>query len=500
MNTKASAVPSDAAVGQRDEGAVLVLALVVVIVATLIVTPLLRYAATVTRSSRIVDQRVQRLEAVKGGLRTALADPVGLFNACQGAGLNPTHGATLASPQLSVPVASACYLMSTNFTEDVTKRPWGVAAVQVGATLPSTFTSASPARTDLYGGTGSDETAWRTNDTSATRTQGKIWTPNLPAHASTPWSADPKVMTYGGACQVYFPGTYVDPITITGSTPVYFTSGVYYFENTVTISGSANVVVGAGSVAGCTDDQNAAYGVANPPRTPNITGAGGTFVFGMGGRLVVNNATTGTGPTLVFNQRFVDPTDTKSAPSAGVNIMSVNGELPGSDLTATLGDLNRSGLLSVPFSVVPTTGTNLGPATADNYRPSTLVPPDPSVVPALPDTNPIVEINLTNATPIKVTVPGYVDVPQGRFAVAVPAGSGYGANSSINFNGGVLARTIQIPGDIPGSFAVGIASVVSQLVLRIQTITTSGTPLVTSNAVVQVNQNGGYAINSWNVG
>ncbi|MCU1387869.1 MAG: hypothetical protein JWL72_1207 [Ilumatobacteraceae bacterium] len=481
---------------QRDEGAVLVLALVVVIIATLIVTPLLKYAATVTRSSRIVDQRVQRLEAVKGGLRTALADPVGLFNTCQGAGLNGSPG-VLASPQLSVPVTSSCYLMSTNYTEDVTKRPYGVAAVQVGATLPSAF---APARTDLYGGTGPDETSWETNDTSVTRTQGKIWTPNLPAHAYTPWSADPKVMTYGDPCQVYFPGTYVDPITITGTTPVYFTSGVYYFENTVTISGSANVVVGAGSTAGCTDDQNAAYGVANPPKTPNITGAGGTFVFGMAGRLVVNNATAGTGPTLVFNQRFVDPTDAKSAPSAGVNIMTVNGELPGSDLTATLVDLNRDGLLSVPFSLVPTTGTNLGPATADNYRPSTLVPPDPSIVPQPPDTSPVVEINLTNATPIKVTVPGYVDIPQGRFAVAVPAGSGYGATSSINFNGGLLARTIQIPGDIPSSFAVGIASVVSQVVLRILTATTSGTPLVTSNAIVQVNQNGGYAINSWNVG
>ncbi|MCU1396807.1 MAG: hypothetical protein JWM34_5235 [Ilumatobacteraceae bacterium] len=486
----------------RDEGAVLILALVTIIIATLIVIPVLKYATAVTRASRVVDQRVQRLEAVKAGLRTALANPTGLFTTCGAAYAGVNNGRILAGPQLTVPVQTTCYLMNQNFTEDPTKRPLGLAAVQVGATLPSTFTSTVPARTDLYGGTGADPTTWRTTNASVTRAQGTIWTPNLPGHAYLSHrSPTPYTMTSdaGTSCLVYFPGSYVDPITINGPTPVYFTSGVYYFENTVTISGSANVVVGAGSTTGCIGDQVAAFNDAAPTDN-NVTGFGATFVFGMTGRFVVNNTTAGTGPSVVFNQRFVDPSDTKDLPSASVNIMSVNGELPNSDITQTLTDLTRTGLLSVPLSIVPTTGTSFGPATADHYRPSTLVPPDPAIVPAPPDTSPIVEITLTGPTPVTVTVPGYVDVPQGRFLISIPAGSGFGTTSNITFAGGVLARTIEVPGDTASSFAVGIASVVSQLVLRIKTVTTSGTPVVTSNAVVQVNQNGAYAINNWSVG
>jgi hypothetical protein len=487
----------------RDDGAVLILALVVIIMATLIVIPMLKYASSVTRASRTTDQRVQRLEAVKGGLRTALSDPAALFKACGGVGVGVTagNGRQLASPQLTIPVTTTCYLMDVNYTEDVNKRPYGIAAVQVGATLPAVFTTVPP-RTDIYPGTGADGNNWRNNDTSVDRTKDKIWTPNLPLHA---WrslrSSDPYVMppTFG-SCLVYFPGTYVDPVNITSSTPVYFTSGVYYFENTVTVSGNAKVVVGGGGTEGCTTDQDAAFSAVNAPSVHNITGLGATFVFGMAGQLVVNNSTAGTGISLVFNQRYVDPTDPSTTPSASVNIMSVNGELPNSDLAQPLGDLVRAGVLSVPYSQVPTTGGAFGSATLDHYRPSTLVPPDPAIVPAPADTNPIVEVSLTAGTPTTVTVPGYVDVPQGRFLVSVPAGSGYGAASAINFAGGVLARKIEIPGDTAASFSVGVANVVSQLVLRITSVTTTGTPVVTSDAVVQVNQNGAYAVNNWSFG
>jgi hypothetical protein len=42
--------------------------------------------------------------------------------------------------------------------------------------------------------------------------------------------------------------------------------------------------------------------------------------------------------------------------------------------------------------------------------------------------------------------------------------------------------------------------VVTQLVLRLKSMTTTGTPVVTSDAVVQVNANGAYAVNTWAVG
>ena len=47
---------------------------------------------------------------------------------------------------------------------------------------------------------------------------------------------------------------------------------------------------------------------------------------------------------------------------------------------------------------------------------------------------------------------------------------------------------------------LAIQDVVTQLVLRIKTITTSGTPQLTSDALVQVNANGAWAVNAWAVG
>ena len=497
IKRRLKAIRAQRAMGSSDEGSALIMSLVVVIVATLIVTPMLTYAVSVTRASRLVDNKAQRLEAVKGGLRTALADPVALFKACNqdkaGVNLNPV----LASPSLRVPVATTCALMAVNFSEDETKRPYGTTSVQAGVALPGAYTPSSANVHAVYPGSGqSDIRAWR-NVASLTRSIDTIWSPNLPVHALSPRSATAYNMAEGfDACKVYFPGTYVDPIVITGSTPVYFASGIYYFENSITITDNANVVVGGGGVEGCTSDQFAAFYAENAPATHNITGLGSTFVFGMAGRLVVKNSEPYTGAatdsiSLVFNQRYVSATDTNTLPSATVNIMSVNGELPNSDLNNSIGDLEQSGVLYVPYSLAPTGATTFGAATLNKYRPSTLVP-------AVPDNAAIVEVNLTQPIAATVSVPGYVGVPQGRFLISI--GAGLGTNAAINFDGGVLARTIEVPGDSPAKFKIGVSEVVTQLVLRLKSMTTTGTPVVTSDAVVQVNANGAYAVNTWAVG
>jgi len=487
--------------GKRDEGTILVIALVSIIIATLIVGPMLQYAIAETHGSRISDAKTRRVEAVKGALRIALADPPSLYKICNNAGLN--NGKVLADPQLSIGVTSTCYKMQSNFAEDVTKKPYGVSSVQANVPLPAQFITV-PAQTQVYPGSGqANPNAWRTNDTSVTRTQGKVWTPNLPAHALSPRSPTPYAMdTTAGfaACNVYFPGTYTNPIVISGPTPTYFASGIYYFENTVTITGNANVVVGGGSVDGCTTDQEAAFYAINAPTTHNITGLGGTFVFGYQGRLIVNNSVAGTGMSLVFNQRYVAPTDLSNLPSASVNIVSVNGELLNSDLTNTVTDLNRTGVLSVPYSLAPGTDGTLAAATVNKYRPSVLVPPDPAIVPAPADTSPIVEVNLTATGTLNLQVPGYVDVPQGRLLVSVPVAGGIATGKTVNFSGGVLARTIEIPAGSPATFSIGIADVVVQIVVRIHSETTTDLPKIIGEAIVQVNQNGGYAVNSSSVG
>ena len=497
IKRRLEALREQRAMAAGDEGSALIMSLVVVIVATLIVTPMLTYAVSVTRASRLVENKAQRLEAVKGGLRTVLADPVALFKACNqdkaGVNLNPV----LASPSLLVPVQTTCALMAVNYSEDETKRPYGTTSIQAGIALPGAYTPSSTNVHAVYPGSGqSDIRAWR-NVASLTRSIDTIWSPNLPVHALSPRSAMAYDMPEGfDACKVYFPGTYVDPIVISGSTPVYFTSGIYYFENSITITDNANVVVGGGGVEGCTTDQFAAFYSVNAPATHNITGLGSTFVFGMAGRLVVKNSVPYTGAvtdsiSLVCNQRYVSSTDTNTLPSATVNIMSVNGDLPNSDLNNSIGDLDQPGVLYVPYSLAPTGATTFGAATLNKYRPSTLVP-------AVPDNDAIVEVNLTQLTTATVSVPGYVDVPQGRFVISI--GSGLGAKAAINFEGGVLARTIEMPGDSPAKFKIGVSEVVTQLVLRLKSMTTAGTPVVTSDAVVQVNANGAYAVNTWAVG
>jgi hypothetical protein len=80
---------------------------------------------------------------------------------------------------------------------------------------------------------------------------------------------------------VYFPGKYTDDVVITGSTPVYFVSGIYYFEKALRISGDAHVVAGAGSTPGCVESDAVAVADAiNAPFDAYSNGVGATFVFG----------------------------------------------------------------------------------------------------------------------------------------------------------------------------------------------------------------------------
>ena len=105
-----------------------------------------------------------RSEAVKGGLRTALADPTALYKACEGGG--PNVGKELASPQLATPVKTTCYVMNVNFAEDETKRPYGVTTTQANVPLPPYFNNTDvsvpgPYKFGVYPGSGqADANAW----------------------------------------------------------------------------------------------------------------------------------------------------------------------------------------------------------------------------------------------------------------------------------------------------------------------------------------------------
>jgi hypothetical protein len=110
---------------------------------------------------------------------------------------------------------------------------------------------------------------------------------------------------------------------------------------------------------------------------------------------------------------------------------------------------------------------------------------------------PVVEVDLTSAAGVKLSIPGYVAIPQGRLVVRTAAGSE--ASKDITIGGGVLAATMEVSPARPAAFAFGLVNPVVLLTLKIVTTTTAGTPVVSSTAIVQVKENGANKVNSWQI-
>jgi hypothetical protein len=388
---------------QRDDGVVLLYVLILMVLGALIVVPTLEYATSVTKQNSVLSTKVKRQEAVKAGLRTALADPIELYHHCA------ERSTVLPGPGIDgVPVASRCEFLAFSLATTDEELHLGLAATRVGEVIPDGLvavvkedaagnpvldSNGKPVRY-VYAPTGSDTTEWYNPSAEwaplPESTAKHIWAPNLPVHGlnlrpatgyNVPIPDDPSTPGVD-TCTAYFPGTYTDPVTFTG--PTYLASGIYYFENTVTVGPGADVVVGAGQNAGCTFDQEAIFNGQGAPTTHNISGRGGTFVFGQNGQLVVSNVSGS--PKIRFNQRYVNDDDTANLPSFGVSIMSVNGKTlsgPSTDGTYTLGDLLVPGVDQVPASVVglPSETSTPTPAGAQRYRASLLTheprPPGP---------------------------------------------------------------------------------------------------------------------------
>ncbi len=470
------------AVHDRDQGTALILALVMMMIGAMIVLPSLSYTMAVTRTGRSVQDKVTRAEAVKGGLRTVLADGKGLYHACQDADLS--YPRTLASPGLNIGVTTTCIKTLDTFAESPANLWYAAASTWVGSVLPTGVSGT------VYPGSGATDTHYMwTNDVSINSDGGKVWTPQLPVIPTDLRSVAGYGMPSGyGACRVFFPGKYTDPLILTANSNYYFVSGVYYFENTFRVSGDAKVVVGLGATEGCTDDLDAvSYADYSAPFNHNQSGAGATFIFGGAGRLVVDDvstSTTGTGAKLTFNKRLVAPTETGVLSSEGVSIMSVNGVLTGS----VIGNLDQPEIF-VPAPMVASTPPT--PASGTTFKPSTLVP---TVAPALPAPA-IVDINLSGASPTTVDIESYIATPQGT--VNVTTAPGATAGKSVSMLGGVLGANINVSVDRPATFVMGLVNQVVQKTFKIVSTTSSGAPTVSATAIVKVNDTGDYAIGSY---
>ncbi len=338
----------------KDEGSTLILTLVVIIVGAFFVLPMMTYVMTVNQVSRLRIQSANSSEIVRGGLRSVLYDPSGLYSACSGTGVSAAQN--LAVPP-GLPITTQCTTVDQNeqwMPEDVR---WALTTTMVGSEVPIPPPYlAPPEAPDLdqtiseqwctsavaegvpcgreYPGNGSTAyTDWFLPDINATTesTGSKIFLPFLPSVIDAAGYAggyDINTDGLGAMCKVYFPGRYTDDVVITGSMPVYFVSGVYYFEKTLRFSGDAQVVVGAGATDGCIDGDAIAVADAGYADATS-SGVGGTFIFGAKGRMMIDTATAGTpskGISLTFNRRLVDPSDADAIMN-NVSIMSVNGSV-----------------------------------------------------------------------------------------------------------------------------------------------------------------------------
>lgn len=566
----------------RDAGSALPLVLALMVIGALIVIPMLRYTVSVMKHNTALSEKTQRVEAVRAGLRVALADPISLYETCRVAGENTQ--VTLASPP-GFDVTTKCYSIGFATARDEDELRQGAVTTRVGQAPPAMLQglpSPVPTRTA--------PADWLADVTPKSET-GKVWLPNLPVHGLNLRSPVGTQMAAGFAtCTVYFPGTYPDPVVIGG--PTFFTSGVYYFENEVRVQGGASVVVGGGATPGCTTDQEAVFYAQNVPGTHNMSGLGATWVLGGNGRVVVTNDAA---VSMQFNKRYVEETDLGGLPAADVSIMTVNGGLGGDGVTGT--PFAAAGL-QVPLSLV---GSDGHPATDQGYLPSLLTPNwtpggvpstapvaparptviagpgvariswaapatgavsvtsytvtaspgattctftlatvgpsgpacdidalDPTLTytftvvasnivgdspasqastpvtaavtnppldalpaPVVPEFFPVIALELSGPGAATVEIPGYVSAPQGRIAIDNPGGQ------PIGIRGGILAAEIAVVDGRPAPIPVGFEKLEVQHKLRIVSTTSAGPE--TSTAIVQVNQNGGNAVNSWEV-
>jgi hypothetical protein len=377
IETNAMTQCNDRPNDRQDEGSVLTMVLVFIVISSLIVVPMLTYSVTVLRVNSVSVDKREDLEAVRAGARVSIADWADVFNTCDAE--QPLPPVALDTP--AVATTSVCRQLSYVGVTDQLAVPHGAVVMQVGEVI-----SDQP----FSGGTREPAAAsapdwWQADGYATDPVAGTIWLPNLPEPQPIAQDAGGHLMPSPYACRVYFPGVYDAPITIDEA--AYFASGVYYFEENVTVLGGGDVVAGFGLAEGCVDDLQSTLDISPSARPTffNLSGLGATLIFGGDARLIVDDTktldlagnvvdnTADLAANFSVNQRYVE---NAADGGARVSIMSVNGDTDvvdplASPITTTVGDLFVPGSLVVPESMVITGETTpLVRASASGLVPS----------------------------------------------------------------------------------------------------------------------------------
>ena len=301
-----------------------------------------------------------------------------------------------------------------------------------------------------------------------------------------------------GSCNVYYPGRYETPLTL-GAGRHFFPSGVYYFEDVVTLSPGAELVAGEGRWAGCTFDAEAAFA----PTAPNfhaITGKGATLVFGDAGRLMADNA------SLRINRRVSDSTSrgTETIAIRSVNFRTSAHSAPAPvevpDDVVYIGDVydaanpvcNASLSTTICLQRAADHEVRATPsAPIARYRPSTLAPSDTIVS--------ITQTGGTAATNQFIT-DGYVFVPNARVLLTGGANTDY----RLRLSAGLVASSLELGYDQPPALAANwFLGVLDEPIQRqvdlFVSVTAPNGQRTVSRAIMEVNVDESYAINGWTV-
>ncbi len=178
----------------RDEGSALILVLVLMVIGSLIVLPVLNFTMAVNRHNTVLSEKTKRQEAVKAGLRTALADPSQLFEHC-------FNEPRLADPGITgVPISNRCEFIDFAWAENEADLHLGLAATRVGERIPDDLMAivekdalgnpvlgpdGKPKRFVFSPSTSAIERVARSGAVYAinpTALPKRIWAPNLPVH------------------------------------------------------------------------------------------------------------------------------------------------------------------------------------------------------------------------------------------------------------------------------------------------------------------------------
>ncbi|MCB0967833.1 MAG: IPT/TIG domain-containing protein, partial [Ilumatobacter sp.] len=326
---------------QRDRGAVLPLVLVMIIVGALIVIPVTMYTTAVVRANRVEEQKTRSSETARGAIRVALHSPSLVFGDDDRADDGCPDDVSELIPDgvmTETGVSLSCVHVDELSADEVfgLEVPVGLAQLQIAP---------DPAGLDRYSGviatsggappyadSGFEPSwAWWLGFDSGTVGDPKTVAPlpELPSFSGVERTSDPIDMP-GFDCKVFLPGHYTDPLVIDGSFGVsnfYFASGVYYFDQPISISGDIDIVVGQGLADfgvtnDCADDiQVGAHADVPLGTTYGIDGntGGATWVLGGNARIAISES--GGAPSVRFNQRYAE-----NEGGAWTNIISVNGD------------------------------------------------------------------------------------------------------------------------------------------------------------------------------